>query len=133
MNKKVLAKLDILVTLLQTQKHSIDFNKILEIEPTFDGKWLKMALYKLEEDKYAYELVNEDNKKLRFWSVTIEGSIFNGYVKQFSSLRTNRRLHRIQNWTLSIGTGLAGLYGLFEIQKWSYHHFQWMHFLKFWT
>ncbi len=39
-----------------------------------------MALYKLEEDNYAYELVNEDDKKISIWSITIYGTLFHGYV-----------------------------------------------------
>ena len=136
---ETLEKLDILLEVLRSQKDAIAFNRILEllkqINPDFNAKWLKMALYKLERDKFIEaELFNKDDPKANsIWLLSIEGSIFHGYIEQFSVLRTNRRLSRLQNWTLSIGTGLAGLYGLFEILKWFYHHFHWMHCLKFWT
>ena len=136
---ETLEKLDILLEVLRSQKDAIAFNRILEllkqINPDFNGKWLKMALYKLERDKFIEaELFNKDDPKANsIWLLSIEGSIFHGYIEQFSVLRTNRRLSRLQNWTLSIGTGLAGLYGLFEILKWFYHHFCWMHYLRFWN
>ncbi len=80
-----LIKLDTLLAILQKQTQSLDFNailKLLENTNLHDGKWLKMALYKLEKDGYATELVNNFANNDRQWLISIEGEIFHGYIEQ---------------------------------------------------
>jgi predicted transcriptional regulator len=86
----------------------------------------KRVLHKLEKDGFV--LV----ENIDIYSITLDGYYFGGYVKKHKRDVIKYYQGQFQNWTLSIGTGLAGLYGLFEITKWCYHHFYWMHVLKFW-
>ncbi|MDB5123389.1 MAG: hypothetical protein JWP94_1518 [Mucilaginibacter sp.] len=91
-------------------------------EPEF-----KRVLHKLEKDGFI--LV----KNVDIFSITLDGYYFMGYVKRHRKDVIKFYQGQFQNWTLSIGTGLAGLYGFFEVTKWCYHHFPWMHILKFWS
>src|ERR1700733_6646546 len=73
-------KLDILLDILQSEKDAIRFDKILDLaskrDSKIDGKFLRTSLYKLRDDKYAYELIHQDDNTNRLWSITIEGGIF---------------------------------------------------------
>jgi len=86
----------------------------------------KRILHKLEKDGFI--LV----EKVDLYSITLDGYYFKGYVIANKNLLRRNHLLSFRDWTLAIGTGMAGLYGLFEILKWCYHHFYWMQILKFW-
>jgi hypothetical protein len=122
-------KLDALLRLLQNHEGAIGFNKILELlqkdKVEFDGKLLKMALYQLEKDNYVYELNNIGDKTDTIYLISIQGAIFHGYKKAKCQARWNRLKEKCRTLSLVIGTALAGLYGLFEILKWVFHHFCW--------
>lgn len=82
-----------------------------------------MAVDKLIRDGYVVEKTS--TMGITAITISFEGSLFQGYKNQAKDLLTKRRLARFQSWTLAIGTGLAGLYGLFEITKWIFHHYHW--------
>jgi hypothetical protein len=120
---EALTKMDILFDILKTQKDSLEFNEILllvqEKDSLIDDIFLKMGLYKLQEDNYAYELKHQDNKKYKIYSVSIKGSIFHGYVKQKEIEDLNQtifvqnemRIVRNEKW-LTRGTWFAGIAAL---------------------
>jgi len=149
---EVFDKLDILLEILQSEKDAIRFNSILEIASKKDalikGKFLKMALYKLKDDNYAYELVHQDDETNRLWSNTIEGGVFQlngGYnakalkdandaswkQSEIDRLRTlddllgtnSTRLNGLTKW-MAIGTWFAGFAALlllgWQIVLWNY-------------
>jgi hypothetical protein len=134
---EAIAKLDDLLKLLQSEKEAIQFNDILTKvkDKGFDGKLLKIALYRLEEDKYAYELVNEDDKKEKMWSITIQGAIFHGYVEQkridginqFNAENAERVAIRNDRWLVR-GTWFAGIAAvlllLWQIFLWYYPQYK---------
>jgi hypothetical protein len=83
---EALIKMDALLVLLQSQEKSLTFNELLDLikekDASFNGKLLKIALYRLEDDNYVYELINEIDKTIKIYSITIQGAIFHGYKKQ---------------------------------------------------
>ena len=59
---------------------------------------------------------------------TLEGLIFHqngGYVNENKIAKIRSRKDEVYTYSVAIGTALAGLYGLFEIAKWIFHHFNW--------
>lgn len=60
--------------------------------------------------------------------LSVKGHIFweeGGYRQKEKSIRVTQRYQRIQTLILIGGTGAAGVYGIFEILKWLFHHEHW--------
>ncbi len=121
--KEALNKLTDLLNLLKAQKNAVSFNKILELTNKdglgFDGKLLKIALYRLMEDRYVYELENEDVKGDIIYSITIQGTIFHGYAEQKrideekrDIIAGNESRKLTNDYRLIVGTYLAGIVGV---------------------
>ncbi len=127
--KSQLDKIDKLLDLFRVEEKGIRESFVCEMMTPYyklSESEIKRFLNQLKNDEYIF--LWED-----YYIITIKGILFNGYKKQSKASRTIRCVLIFQNWILAAGTGLAGLYGLFEILKWFYHHFEWMQRLKFWN
>lgn len=82
----------------------------------------QQILVKLEKDGYANFIKSFDTG---FYRISFEGSLFKGYRVLGRANLLKQRLFLIREWSLALGTVLAGMYGLFEILKWLFHHFHW--------
>lgn len=58
--------------------------------------------------------------------ITYDGYLFHGYEAQAKYDKSINRNNQIRSFALAWGTALAGIYGLFEILKWAFHHFHWV-------
>jgi hypothetical protein len=98
-------------------------------------KTLLEILGKLEKDGHI-EKNNAINKSISdtfgtylfYYSSTFNGRLFSesgGYAMQNKKQKTLSRNEYIRTLLLTYGTALAGLYGVFEVLKWLFHHEGW--------
>ena len=139
-------KLDRILFLFPLDENESLFKVLKNIQtkyPTIDIRLLVEIFQKLEDDKYIRKDYSKF-KKGRFgrwqeqehYSLTFEGELFKnsgGYCQQFKNEKRKAAKDKAYITAVGIGTALAGLYGFFEIAKWVYHHFHFLHFLKFWS
>jgi hypothetical protein len=137
---EALIKLDNLLELLRDSNNHTSFNNLLEIlkkkDPEFNGKMLKQALYQLDKDGFVYELTNKENDDDIIYLISIQGSIFKGYVDQKNrqdresirmdtferELMVNRNMTLYLTILIAFGTLVAAIYYYFEIRN---HHVFW--------
>ena len=80
------------------------------------GTFVKI-LNKLYDNKYV-------DRELKYnvyhYSISLEGEVFNlqgGYEKLEDRKSKAANLQSWQTWVIAVGTGLAGIYGLYELIK----------------
>ncbi len=124
-SKSQLNKIDVLLKLFEKEQVGIREGSVIGM---MKGKNIEVSesemrrfINQLDEDGYIF--LKDD-----LYIITIKGMIYRGYTKDFKASRVSRRVSRFHNWTLAIGTALAGLYGLYEIMKWLDHRFFCWHF-----
>jgi hypothetical protein len=86
-------------------------------------------LIKLMEDKYIFRFDGN-------YALTVAGRMFieqGGYKQQLENEKRKAIKEVVYIYAVGIGTALAGLYGLFEMSRWVYHHFHFLQALKFWN
>lgn len=102
--------------------------KEISTELTLPLKDVFEVIKKLEKDGFAIrDYINDPVDASPYWS-TLDGRVFiknGGYVEKTKYDKIINRNRRIRTFALAWGTALAGLYGLFEILKWVFHHFHW--------
>jgi hypothetical protein len=59
------------------------------------------------------------------YRINIKGLLFNGYKDKGSMDAISNRNARIQTLLLVRGTSAAGVYSVFEVLKWFFHHEHW--------
>jgi hypothetical protein len=125
-----LQKLDKILEILKKNKeHRVRMKEIIHSnkEITYDN--FDMIINKLMKDGYVdrpYDFSNPLSDT--FYSLTFEGLVFHdkgGYIEQERQLKISTCNKRIQNILLTYGTTFAGVYGIFEILKWFFHHEGW--------
>ena len=89
---------------------------------------IEMLFNKLIKDGYAEKPYGDSNPlNQTIYVLTFEGLIFyqkGGYKKEEKIIKLRLLKDEVYTYSVAIGTGLAGLYALFEMLKWVYHHFQ---------
>jgi hypothetical protein len=95
-------------------------------------KTINLILHKLIKDEYVNKVHREEIKRPiprpagQTYYISFEGKLFienGGYNQQQKESNRHKTIEITHQWVLSIGTLLAGLYGLVEISKWIYRHF----------
>jgi hypothetical protein len=86
---------------------------------------LGRIIYRLIDDKNITENPSLRPDKIPFYVATFDGFLFESYVQHAKQATTSNRNEYIRTLLLTYGTALAGVYGLFEILKWVFHHFHW--------
>jgi len=103
-------------------------------------------LHKIKKDEYV-RVVKGDlvwrgvkHPETDFYVLTFEGELFKlsgGYTQQAIDTANAKRRAKLYECQLLWATAFAGIGAtgilVWEIAKWSYHHFQWMHIFKFWS
>ena len=119
-------KLDIILDCLREHNEEIKYGGLItllalsyKLDLRENVSQFKRMMKKLEIDGYI--MVD----KVDIYFITLDGYYFKGYIQKHKQDNIKYNLSQFQSWTLSIGTGMAGLYGLFEIAKWFYHHNGW--------
>jgi len=126
-------KLDKILEILAEDTNNISIAHIVnEAKGKNSGADAQFVLTKLVKDKYAHHLEanisNVTSYTALSYSITFEGLVFHqqgGYAKQDENNKRKAKKERLNILAVSIGTVFAGLYGLFEITKWFFHHFHW--------
>lgn len=120
-----LEKLDYLLELLKRYSSSHSYNDIwIKSKGKISDVELPYMLAKIIKDGYVIETKNSDGNNYSY-SISFEGVIFQGYVSLNKLHRRAAFRNRVETLILTYGTFLAGLYGLFEISKWLFHHEGW--------
>lgn len=117
MDKKTLNDLDILLS-YHVKHKKFSFEEVIN-EHRWSIEYFGALIHQLEEDGFIKTSIIESSVK----TVTIKGLIFEGYVNNSKSESMRFLLLQVSTWMTAVGTGLAGVYGLFEMVKWAYHHF----------
>ncbi len=116
----------------------------MEVEKKLDELLMYFKEHSPTKDNLELHFINYDSKDLRIWSdklyrdgfitiyptpvngitidnpiyeITVEGQLFKGYVSVLEVQRLSLMRNRVVIVATTIGTSLAGLYGLFEILK----------------
>jgi hypothetical protein len=117
---KAITCIDIILNHLKTLNRWVDIdnvNSCLEIKGIeLPGNEIENALLKLVKDGFA-EIDDDDN-----FRITFEGILFEGYEDKLKKEHISNRNKSVQTILLIGGTLAAGLYGIFEVLKWLFHH-----------
>lgn len=98
----------------------LHINKVIE-ETKLNHQYLKELMGILADDKYVIvEYTDTVLKKLLKCEITLKGKMFilkDGYVQQLKDASSERTFQTLALWISAIGTGLAGIYVLWEMLK----------------
>jgi hypothetical protein len=86
------------------------------------GYHLNELVEKLRKDKFIEQREGRPQEQ-----VTVDGWLFEGYVKSKRRANATKRLQITQTWVIGIGSLIAGLYAILQIIDWfnkccSSHH-----------
>jgi len=91
----------------------------------------KILLHDFEVETIIAKLI-EEKYVMRFdsgqYTLTVTGRMFfekGGFRQQLIDEKRKARVEVVYIWAVGVGTVLAGIYGLFEMLKWLFHHEAW--------
>jgi hypothetical protein len=132
-NLTAIEKIDCLLNYFYSEKsRQVIFSDISQ-HFKIDNGLVREILDRLINDGHVKEFKQQKpvNPEYHTYSITFNGRIFKeagGYKEDQKARNTLFRKKRIQNVLLTCGTVAAGLYGIFEIIKWIFHHEHWKAF-----
>ena len=130
---KPIKELDFVFFFFKENDQEYEVHVLLEelkkVELEIDILKLERIINKLHKDEMIdcrkEDYFNDPNNVGYFYKISYNGYIFKGYVTDACNSFWKNLRGRCQTLILVVGTGLAGLYGLFEMLKWLFHHEHW--------
>ena len=115
---------DILKIIYQSKQLNVEtlYRDIRSKQILLHDMEIETILVKLKEDKYLLNFPNGH------YGLTVSGRVFiekGGYKQELNNEKRKALKDQIYIYAVGAGTVLAGLYGLFEMLKWLYHHEGW--------
>ncbi|HEY5328108.1 MAG TPA: hypothetical protein VIJ27_13985 [Mucilaginibacter sp.] len=132
MNLTPIKKLDLVLGIVAEETNNTSIATIvLKGKEKVSGSDVHFVLDKLVEDKYVHFIggplpANVTENTAFSYSITFNGLVFHqqgGYSREHKNRRAKARKDAAYTIVVAVGTFLAGLYTLFEIVKWVFHHF----------
>ena len=130
-NLTAIEKLDALLTYFVSEKSTkVSFSDLTSRFNATPGQ-IREILDRLLSDGYVREFTHTHPMGTSEWetySSTFDGRLFydnGGYKHEAKVTASLNQNEYIRTLILTYGTALAGLYGLFEILKWLFHHEGW--------
>ena len=130
-NLSPIEKLDYVLNVLKDQTVFLTRNQILNVLRqsgfTIAHHDLVRIMDRLINDGYVIEMKTDESGQQVMSSCQISyyGYLFKGYKAKERTARWHKLALDIRVWSLAVGTAMAGIYGLFEIVKWFFHHEGW--------
>ncbi|HZY35464.1 MAG TPA: hypothetical protein VFE53_02380 [Mucilaginibacter sp.] len=134
MNLTPIQKLDLVLGILAEDTENTSVYKIvLKSGEKISADNTVLVLKKLVNDNYVNDISGDVWSPLapnnqNSYSITFEGLLFHqqgGYSGQEKKDKLKIRKDNANIIAVAVGAGLAGLYGLFEMAQWFFHHFHW--------
>ncbi len=127
--------LDLVLNYLKNRKDL--FIELREIKNHFKGiipkEDIDLIVDQLLKDGYVYHEAKDRTIRDRlivetfndhYYRISYLGLLFEGYVIAYETGQNERRIQNLKDRLLIVAAWMAGIYGIFEILKWSVSYFQ---------